>query len=139
MSDITLKDYPLYNNRPELIKTRTGKKLEDITVQAILNGELTDLDVRLSPETLELQAQVAEAAGRWFVAANFRRAAELCDVPDEKVLTIYEALRPERCTPAEMEAIAIDLEENYNAKMNAALIREAAQAYAERGFLKKDE
>lgn len=139
MSDVTIKDYPLYNNRPELIKTRTGKKLEDITIQAILDGELTDLDVRLSPETLELQAQVAEAAGRWFVASNFRRAAELCDVPDEKVMAIYEALRPERCTSAEMEAMAVDLEKNYNAELNAALIREASQAYAERGFLKEDE
>lgn len=139
MSNITLKDYPLYKHRPELIKTRTGKSLEEITISAILNGELTDLDVRLSPETLELQAQVAEAAGRGFVANNFRRAAELCDVPDEKVLAIYEALRPERCTPDQMEEMAKDLEENYNATLNAELIREAAQAYAERGFLKKNE
>lgn len=139
MSDVTLNDYPLYVNKPDMIKSLTGKSLDEITIESILSGEITEDDVRLSPQTLELQAQVAEASGRWFVASNFRRAAELCLVPDDKVLTIYDALRPERCTAAEMEAMAVDLEENYGAKLNAALIREAADAYEERGFLKKDE
>ncbi len=139
MSKVTLKDYPLYVNKPDRIRTLTGKSLDEITIQAILKGELTEDDVRLSPETLELQAQVAEASGRWFVAKNFRRAAELCLVPDNKVMAIYDALRPNRCTFEEMEAMAEDLEENYGAKLNAALIREAAEAYQERGFLNEED
>lgn len=139
MSKITLKDYPLYVNKPEEIRTLTGKSLDEITIEAILKGDLTEDDVRLAPQTLELQAQVAEASGRWFVANNFRRAAELCLVPDDKVMAIYDALRPNRCTFEEMEAMASDLEENYNAKLNAALIREAAEAYRQRGFLNKDD
>lgn len=137
MSKVTLQDYPLFNNLPDLIETLTGKSLNEITVEAILNGEVSDLDVRISPKTLELQAQIAEQAGRWFVAQSFRRAAELCIVPDDKVMHIYESLRPHRCTAEEMEAMAIELEENYGAVLNAALIREASQAYAERGFLNK--
>jgi len=52
---------------------------------------------------------------------------------------IYDALRPNRCTEAEMEAIARDLEENYGAKLNAELVREAAEAYKPRGFLNEEE
>lgn len=138
MSKLTVNDYPLYDHRPDLIKTVTGKALDEITIEAILNDELSEYDVRISPEALELQAQIAEDAGRWFVAANLRRAAELTKVPDDKVMFIYDALRPNRCTEAQMEAIAKDLEDNYGAKLNAELIREAAEAYKGRGFLNEE-
>jgi len=136
MVKVSKEDYPLYTKRPELIRSLTGKSLNEITLDGVLSGEVVNRDGRMSPYTLEMQAQVAEDAGRRLVASNFRRAAELCIVPDEKVMAIYEALRPNRCTAAEMEAIASDLEDNYQAKLNAALVREAAQAYAERGFLR---
>lgn len=139
MAKVTAADYPIYDNKPELIKTVTGKSLDEITIEAILNDELSEYDVRISPEALEIQAQIAEDAGRWFVAANLRRAAELTKVPDDKVMFIYDALRPNRCTEAEMEAMAKDLEENYGAKLNAELIRDAAQAYKGRGFLNEEE
>ena len=139
MDKVTAKDYPIYDHRPDLIKTVTGKSLDEITIDAILNDELSEYDVRISPEALEIQAQIAEDAGRWFVAANLRRAAELTKVPDDKVMFIYDALRPNRCTEAEMEAIARDLEENYGAKLNAELVREAAEAYKPRGFLNGEE
>ena len=64
MSKITLKDYPLYVNKPEQIRTLTGKSLDEITIEAILKGDLTEDDVRLSPQTLELQAQVLQGAQR---------------------------------------------------------------------------
>lgn len=138
MEKVTVADYPIYDNKPELIKTVTGKSLDEITIEAILKDELSEYDVRISPEALEIQAQIAEDAGRWFVAANLRRAAELTKVPDDKVMFIYDALRPNRCTEAEMEAMAQDLEENYGAKLNAELIREAAEAYKSRGFLNEE-
>lgn len=139
MAKVTAADYPIYDNKPELIKTVTGKSLDEITIEAVLNDELSEYDVRISPEALEIQAQIAEDAGRWFVAANLRRAAELTKVPDDKVMFIYDALRPNRCTEAEMEAMAKDLEENYGAKLNAELIRDAAEAYKGRGFLNEEE
>ena len=51
-----------------------------------MNGEITAQDIRIAPETLELQAQVAESAGRTALAKNFRRAAELTQVPDSRIL-----------------------------------------------------
>lgn len=44
---------------------------------------------------------------------NFERAAELTAVPDDRILEIYNALRPYRSTCAELLAIADDLEHRY--------------------------
>jgi propanediol dehydratase small subunit len=140
MKDIRvgLKDYPFGQNRTDLIKTLTGKRLEEISVNAILNGAITDQDIRISPQTLLLQAEIAKHTGRKRLAANFRRAAELCHVPDDKVMQIYNSLRPFRCTRQELEAIANELESGYQAVLNAELVREACNAYEKRGFLKKN-
>ena len=132
-------DYPLGKKRPEILKTFTGKKLADITLSAILNDEIDAQDIRISPETLMLQAEIAGAAGRHLLAKNFKRAAELCTLPDEKVLKIYNALRPNRCTRTELESIAAELAGTYEASLCAELIREAAMVYEKRGFLKQDE
>ena len=137
--NVELKDYPLGKKRPEIIKTHTGKKIEDISIAAILNDEISDQDIRISSRTLLFQAELAEAAGRRLLAKNLKRAAELCALPDEKVLDIYNALRPFRCTRAQLESIATELSSNYEANLCAGLIREAAEVYEKRGFLKKDE
>ncbi len=47
---------------------------------------------------------------RHAVARNFRRAAELIAIPDERILAIYNALRPFRSSQAELLAIADELE-----------------------------
>lgn len=47
---------------------------------------------------------------------NFERAAELTAVPDDRILEIYNALRPYRSTKDELMAIADDLENRYQAK-----------------------
>lgn len=133
-----IQDYPLGSKRKDLITTFTGKSLEDITLTAIMNGEVTDLDIRISSDTLLLQAQIAEQTGRTCLAENFRRAAELCYLPDDKVLKIYNALRPFRCTKKELEALAYEIEDHYSAFLNAKLVREASCAYQERGLLKTD-
>ena len=133
---IGLADYPLGTQRPELIKTLTGKKLADITLAAIVAGKIGSDDIRIAPETLLMQARIAELSGRKFLSPNFRRAAELCHLADEKVMQIYEALRPFRCTKEDLEALAAELEQEHGAVLNAGLIREACDAYAQRGFLK---
>jgi propanediol dehydratase small subunit len=137
--NVGFNDYPLGKKRPEIIKTFTGKNIAEITLSAILNDEVSDQDIRISSQTLLLQADIAEAAGRNLLAKNFRRAAELCRLPDEKVMEIYNALRPCRCTRAELESIAVELECTYEAVLCAELIREAATVYEKRGFLKMDE
>ena len=132
------KDYPLATKRPEDISTPTGKNLNDITLENILNGDIKPEDVRISPETLEMQAQIAEGMNREAIARNFRRAAELIKVPDDRILEIYNALRPFRSTKEELLAIAEELENVYGAKVNADFVREAVEIYEKRNKLKQD-
>lgn len=132
------KDYPLAAKRPELLKTPSGKKLADITLEKVLNGEVKSEDVRITPETLRLQAEIADGVGRTQFASNLRRAAELVAIPDARVLEIYNALRPYRSTKPELLAIADELESQYGAKINAAHVREAADVYERRNRLRAD-
>ena len=135
---VNRQDYPLSVKRKDLVKSATGKKLEDITIENVMNGKIGAEDCRIAPETLELQAQIAESVGRNAFARNLRRAAELIAVPDTRVLEIYNALRPYRSTKVELLAIADELEDKYNAKVNAQLVREAAELYEKRDRLRKD-
>lgn len=131
------RDFPLATKRPDLVKTNTGKSLDQITLEAVMKGEITAEELRITPEVLELQAQIAEKVGRPQLARNIRRAAELTKVSDERILQIYNALRPYRSTKAELLAIADELEGKYGAKINAAFIREAAAVYEARDRLRQ--
>jgi propanediol dehydratase small subunit len=135
-SKLTLSDYPLAQKRPELIKSYTGKTLNDITLEKVVDEEVKPEDIRISAEVLELQAQVAEANGKKQFAHNLRRAAELTRIPDEKVLEIYELLRPRRATKQQLLDAAQELETKYQAKITAKLIREAAEVYETRKILR---
>jgi propanediol dehydratase small subunit len=130
------RDYPLAAKRPELLKTPTGKKLSDITLDKVISGEVTPQDVRIAPETLKMQAEIAEGVGRMQFANNLRRAAELTAIPDKRILEIYNALRPYRSTKQELVAIAEEMENTYGAKINAAFVREAAGVYERRNRLR---
>lgn len=131
-------DFPLAERRPDLVRTPRGKPLAALTLEAVLAGEVTTEDVRISPQTLELQAQVAEAAGRVPLANSLRRAAELTALPDAEIMAIYEALRPRRETKDGLFALAERLDTVYHAPRNAALVREAAAVYEQRGLLRHD-
>lgn len=138
MSKLNYKDdYPLSEKRPELIFTQKGKKLSEINMENVLKGNVSVEDCRISPQTLEYQAQIAESAGNRQVADNFRRAAELTGFSDEKVLEIYTALRPFRSTKDELYEIAEELEA-HGATLNAEYVREAAEIYEKRNKLKGD-
>jgi propanediol dehydratase small subunit len=128
------RDYPLGARRPDLVTTPSGIALDDVTLDAVREGALVADDIRATPETLRLQAQVARAAGRTQLAENLERAAELATVPDDLLLEIYTALRPRRATAQELEEWALRLE-GFAATRTAAFVREAAAAYAERGLL----
>jgi propanediol dehydratase small subunit len=101
-------------------------KFDTITLDGVLDGTIGMDDLRVTAAALELQAQVAEEAGRPQLAENLRRAAELVAVPEETILEIYRALRPGRATRESLNALAGDLEARYGAKRCAALVREAA-------------
>ena len=113
----------------------SGRDSEELTLDRLGREELEVDDVRIHPDTLEHQAGVAEQHANPQLAANFRRAAELALMPESDVLALYEALRPHRATPDELEALAGDLE-GVPAPLCAALVREAAAVYARRGLLK---
>ena len=131
------KDYPLAQKRPDLVRSATGLALDEITLEKAAAGKLTFDDVKIRPETLEYQAQIAESAGRPHLARNLRRAAEMTRIPDARVLEIYNALRPYRSTKQELLDIASELENKYQAKVCAGFVREAAQVYEKRGRIKK--
>lgn len=114
---------------------RSGRPVTEVTLDALRDGELTPDDVRIHPQTLEHQAQVAERHANPQLAANLRRAAELTALSDARVMEIYEALRPRRSSEADLLAIAAELDDA-GAVRNAALMREACEAYRIRGLLR---
>lgn len=134
---MTYEDYPLGEKSADKLKTPTGKSIHEVTLEAMLDGTVTGADVRITPQTLEMQAQVAESRGRDKFASNLRRAAELIAVSDERILQIYNALRPYRSTKAELLAIADELQNEYKAVVTANLVREAAEVGEARGRLRK--
>ena len=133
-----IKDYPIYEKRPELIKTQTGKSVDEINIENILSGKITPEYCRISAETLEYQAQIQESFGNPQIAANFRRAAEMTRIPDDRILQIYNCMRPHVSSKEELLAIAEELETQYQAAVNASLIREAATVYEERHMLRSE-
>jgi propanediol dehydratase small subunit len=132
------KDYPIASKREDLVRTPSGKRLDEITLASVMSGELDAQEMRIRPETLEMQAQTAEAIGRPQLAANFRRAAELVRVPDAEILRIYDALRPNRSTKQGLIEIVRELEERHGAPANAAFVREAMEVYEKRDLLKTE-
>lgn len=134
----TIADYPIAKKHPEWIKTKTGKTLEDITLSNVMNGSLTPDDLKITPAILKAQGEIATSAGRKTISRNFERAAELTVVPDERVLAMYNALRPYRSSKQELLEIADELENKYSANISANYFREAANHYEKRKKLKGD-
>jgi len=131
----TVADYPLAENRPDLVKTARGKALADLTLDAVMAGEVTLEDLRITPQALLDQARVATLAGRPTLGRNFERAAELIAVPQDYLLKVYELLRPGRAkSKADLLAAAKTLRETYSATKMAAFVEEAAEVYEKRGL-----
>lgn len=130
-------DYPLSAKRRELVRSATGKGLDDLTLEQAVSGGIGFDDFKIRPETLEYQAQIATSAGRPHIAANLRRAAEMTRIPDERILEMYNALRPYRSTKQEMLDMATELEVTHKAPVCAALVREAAETYEKNRRLKR--
>ncbi len=127
--------YPLGEYEKDKISSKTGKRLEDITLEEIKKNHISSDDIKISKETLSAQGQIAKEAGNAPMELNFARAAELVDVPDDVILKMYDKLRPNRSTKLELVKIAQELLEKYNAKNCARLVMEAAEVYEKRGVL----
>lgn len=130
--------YPLMEKYPELIKSKTGKGLEDITLDKVMKDEIKIEDIGISKDTLMLQAKVALENGRDQLAENFVRASELIEIPDKEILEMYNLLRPYRATESQLLEIAQTLEETYKAPLCSAFVKETLEVYKKRDILLKE-
>ena len=130
MAEDIVRRYPL-GAAGDAVRTPGGLRLDELSLD---DPRVTREELRATPDTLRLQADVAAASGRAALAANLRRAAELATVPQDVVLEIYTALRPRRSTADDLEGWARRLDE-LGAGLTAAFVREAAEVYAARGLL----
>ena len=133
----TKSAYPLRDKASDRLYAYSGRPLKDISAEAIAAGELSAEDLRTQADALRQQAEIARDGGYPQLAANLMRAAELTDVPNEELLRIYDALRPERASYEELQRLADYLEDRYDAGENAAFIREAADVYRDRNLLRR--
>jgi propanediol dehydratase small subunit len=132
---LSVKDYPLSEKRADLIRTRTGKSLGDITLAALKSGAATMDDLRVTRDALLMQAEIAAAAGRPRLGSNFERAADMVDVPQDFLLGAYELLRPGRAkSKQELLDAAKAFREVHKAERVAAFLEEAAEVYERRGL-----
>ncbi|MBQ7791993.1 MAG: diol dehydratase small subunit, partial [Clostridia bacterium] len=116
--------YPLAKNHPDAIRSKSGKAFSEITFERVIQGKVTHEDFKTNADTLLMQAEIAEQAGKKQFAGNLRRAAELTRVPDEEVLKIYDKLRPNRATKQELLDITANLRTKYQANITADLVEE---------------
>lgn len=137
-SGITAADYPLGMKRRDILKSPRGIPFDELTLENVESGKVGFEDFRISPEVLKMQGDIASSAGRTQISLNFARAGELTKVPDERILQIYNSLRPHRSTKEELIGIADELQNQYGACVCADFVREAADVYSRRKLLKGD-
>jgi propanediol dehydratase small subunit len=109
-----------------------------LTLEHLRAGRITPDDVTISRETLLAQADRADAEGYPQLARNFRRAAELTAIPNDVLLQAYEKLRPYRSTYYALLAMSQELSARYDAPETGEYIRQAAEAYRDKGLLAKE-
>lgn len=126
--------YPLSAGARNAVRTASGKRVSELTLEAVLTGDVTADDMRIAPETLALQADFAERGGNPQLAENLRRGAELVAFSDDELLRFYEMLRPGRSSGAELDELAATLAER-GAERCAAMVQEARAAYVRRGLI----
>jgi propanediol dehydratase small subunit len=130
--------YPMSEKQRERVRTRSGRPFADLSLDNVLAGEVGAGDFGITAQGLREQAAIAEAAGRPSLGQNLRRGAEIVHIPEEKLLAIYELLRPGRAESAGvLRAAAEDLRRMYGAEAMARLVEEAAEVYERRGVFQR--
>ena len=94
----------------------------------LMQGSVTEEQLEAA---LDAQRATGERIGRVLVDEGIITEIQLVqalagDVPEERILEIYNALRPGRADPRALFELADDIEQRYHAKRCAALVREAA-------------
>lgn len=131
---LTIADYPLAETRSAEMLGKRGKSLDDITLDAVMNGTVDMEDLRITPQALADQAEISQAAQRSTLAANFDRAAELVNVPQEVIMSAYELLRPGRAkSKQQLLELAQLFLHTYKAPRMAEFLNEATDVYERRG------
>jgi len=132
---LTRADYPLAETQPGTVAGKRGKSLPEITLDSVLAGDVTMEDLRITPQALQAQADIARDVGRPTLALNFERGAELVEVPQDFIMQVYELLRPGRAkSKEELLEAAATMRGTYQAERIARFIEEAAETYAARGL-----
>lgn len=131
-----VEDYPLAETRAETLRGPRGLSLDEITLEAVIEGRAGIEDLRITPDALAAQAAIARDAGRATLAQNFERAAELIAVPQDVIMQTYEMLRPGRVSSRRaLGDHAEMLRRDYGAAQIADFIDRAAEIYARRGVV----
>lgn len=132
---LSAQDYPLAENRPDLVRGQRGKSLDVLNLATLESGDVVMEDLRITAGALEMQAGLARTVNRSKLADNFERAAELVDIPQDYLMVIYELLRPGRARDkVALQNIAEDLRSRFKATLMAEFIEEAAEVYERRGL-----
>lgn len=135
---LAVADYPLAERRPDLVRGKRGKALDEITLEAVLKGEVGLEDLVITGTALRQQAEIARSSGRATLAQNFERAAELVDVPQDVIMRVYELLRPGRAdSKKQLLEAAAELRSVHGAPTMAAFVEEAASVYEQRSLFRK--
>ena len=132
-----IADYPLAETRPDAVRALSGKRMSDVTLDALLAGEIGMDDLRIDASALRAQAAIARAAGRPTLARNLERGADLVAVPQVEIMAVYDLLRPGRAkSKDELLAAARRLRDEHGADTIAAFVEEAAEVYERRGLFR---
>ena len=135
---LTASDYPIAETQPDEVIGNRGKALSSLTMEAVLSGDISMEDLRITPRALEQQAQISESVGRSTLARNFERAAEMTRLSQEEIMAIYELLRPGRAASKDsLLDVAQRLRDEQDAPLLADFIEEAARFYEKRGLFRK--
>lgn len=134
---LTASDYPIAETRPQEVAGNRGKPLSALTIDAVMNGDVSMEDLRITAQALEQQAEIAASVGRSALAGNLQRAAEMTRLPQSEVMEIYELLRPGRAaSPESLLAAAKRMRAEHDAQLLGDFLDEAARFYEKRGLFR---
>lgn len=137
-SPFTARDYPVAETQPHRVKGKRGRTLDELTIEAAVDGSIDMTDLGITPEALMRQAQIARAVGRAALANNFERASEMNRLPQDEIMRIYELLRPGRAASIDdLLRTAHGLRNEFEAPCLASFVEEAAILYKQRGLFRR--
>ena len=132
---LSIADYPLAEKRPEIVRGKRGKGLDEITLEALLEDRVTLEDLRITDAALRQQAEIARAAGetRWPRTSSAAPSSLTCRKTRSCAST--SCCVPAALNRGELLAAARSFASNISQGI-AAFVEEAAAVYERRACLK---